>query len=161
MAQDDPTHELDAHETSANADPAEQRSPSIVKRKPVNHPHKNHQIGNIVYDKARAWNAYLSPRTVETNLFNKHNAFPISTKLLGPLQYYEVERVLIPVRDDIKYGHGTVYEFDLTAYLPENSPVYEWDRGDYVDEQVCPDKDEDSRHVWVELGSDLFYHATK
>jgi hypothetical protein len=140
-------------------DDSGERPPSVRKRKPVSLPKTNRQVGTLVWDHSREWNAYMSPRDEEENLFHKYNAYPISTPLLGRLQSYEVERVLIPVRDDTDYGHGTVYEFDLSAYYPENSPTYEWDRDGDVDVQVCPDKDDDSRYVWRELGSDLFYSA--
>jgi hypothetical protein len=165
MAQDEPTPAtLDAFtddEDESDEDPREQRSPSIVKRKPIKHPYASFQVGNLVWDHAREWNAYMSPRSEEDNLFRKFNSYGISTKLLGKLQSYEVERVLIPVRDDTTYGHGTVYEFELEAYYPDNAPTFDLERDSGEnDTNVCPDKDEDSRHIWIELGSDLFHSST-
>jgi len=167
MAQDDHNPAtLDAFastdENEDEEDPREQRSPSIVKRKPIKHPYESFHVGNIVWDHAREWNAYLSPRSYEDNLFRKYNAFGISTKLLGKLQSYDVERVLIAVRDDEDHGHGTVYEFKLNAYLPENAPTFDLERdGGENDTNVCPDKDKDSRHIWIELGSDLFHKSNR
>lgn len=150
MAQDKPAT-LDDSDDSDGV-----RPPSVTKRKPVLLPETTRQVGSLVWDHNRRWNAYLSTRSHTQNRLRIHNAYPISLPLVARLQAFEVERVLIPVRDDEDYGHGTVYEFDLSAYLPENSPVYEWDKDDGVDKQTCPHKDEDSVHIWPSLGSDLF-----
>lgn len=141
----------------ADGENDERRPPRIRPRKDITLPEREKTVGKLVWDRERRHNAYLSSRTEEANLFRKYNAYPISTSVLGKLQYYEVERVLIMVRDDSDYGAGTVYEFEVDAYLPANSPTYEWDRGDHTDEQVCPDKDEDAYHIWTELGSDLYH----
>jgi hypothetical protein len=155
MAQDEPQATNLSEYTD---DSREVRPPNVTKRKAILLPETKRQVGSLVWDAEREWNAYLSSRTEEQNYFRIHNAYPISVSLLGRLQHYEVERVLIAVRDDEDYGHGTVYEFDLSAYLPENSPTYVWERDEDAqdDEQACPDKDDDSAYIWPTLGSDLF-----
>lgn len=136
-----------------------QRPPSVQKRRAIKHPFEDNQVGSLVWDHSREWNAYLSKRDEADNLFHKYNAYPISTRLLGKLQHYKVRRVLIAVRDDTDHGRGTVYEFELETYLPEQSPTFEWERDTHVDEQVCPDKDKQAVHVWPELGRDLYYNS--
>lgn len=135
---------------------SDQRTPSLVKRSPLSLPDSGKKVGSLCWDSAREWNAYYSGRNQADNLFEMYNSYPISISLLGKLQHFECERVLIGVRDDEDYGHGTVYEFELEEYIPKNSPVYEWERGDDVDTQVCPDKDTDACHIFPELGSELF-----
>lgn len=160
MAQDRTPATLDDYVEDGDENEAtRERPPSVQKRKQIVLPETSRPVGSLVWDDARGWNAYLSSRTEADNYFRIHNAYPISVSLLGRLQHYEVERVLIAVRDDSDYGHGTVYEFDLSAYYPENAPVYEWERDDAddVDKQTCPDKDDDAYRVWSELGSDLFH----
>lgn len=135
-------------------DPTEYETPPrIRKARPVPHPYKNHNIGNIVVVYNRGETGvpgedgerigYWTPRTTQKNLFRKYNGYPISLPVLGNLQFSDVELVLVYERDK-----KNLYEFTLDQYLADETPEYDWDQYDddgnkvRTDTQKCVNREE-------------------
>lgn len=133
-------------------------APEIRKKREVKHPYKSHAIGNLVWVYNRGEGGvegYYTPRNEDPNLFRRFDSYPITTSIIGKLQYYEVERILVLERET-----RTIYEYRIEDYL--NAPVYEWEHTDEngdvvrVDEQFCPARD-DALHTWEDVSPrDLF-----
>lgn len=142
----------DDEEEDPPADP-----PVVRRRRSIGHPYKDHAIGTVVWVYNRGdggLNGYLTPRNREPgppsrmnpsgkrNLFEKFDSYPITTSVLGKLQYYEVERIFVLERES-----RILYEYRMEDYL--NAPSYEWERrSGRVDEQKCPGRD-DAFATWI------------
>lgn len=136
-------------------------APRITKKRPINHPYKNHTIGNVVWihnrgpDESRGMEAYYTPRREEDNLFKRYDSYPITDKVLQRLVRGGAERILVSEQET-----GNVYEYTIEQYL--DAPEYEWEQennqGEHVrtDVQKCPAR-EDALHTWASLGDDLFH----
>lgn len=133
-------------------------APEIRKKREIKHPYKNHAIGNVVWVHNRGEGGvegYYTPRSEDPNLFRRFDSYPITTSIIGRLQYFEVERILVLERET-----RTIYEYRMEDYL--DAPLYEWEHTDddgnvvRVDEQYCPARD-DALHTWEDVSPrDLF-----